>query len=129
MKTRHRLALAALLLLPFAVFAGVPARADRPPAETQVRKLLADQVVAWNRGDIEAFVLGYAEDALFVSTSGTTRGRADVLARYRRRYPDGKAMGRLTLDVEELRLAAGSDPAGARVLAKWTLEREGVRAG
>jgi uncharacterized protein (TIGR02246 family) len=111
----------------------------RAAAESAIRQLLAEQVAAWNRGDIEAFTSAYAEQALFVSTSGTTRGRAEVLARYRKRYPDGKAMGKLTLDVEELRLTAGGevsmlgdavpgDVHGARVLATWTLVRDDLPA-
>jgi uncharacterized protein (TIGR02246 family) len=107
----------------------------RAEADKAIRQLLADQVAAWNRGDIDAFVSAYAEGALFVSPSGTTRGRAEVLARYRKRYPDGKAMGRLAIEVEELRLTAGGevsmlgdavpgDVHGARAVARWTLVRE-----
>ena len=77
--------------------------------------------------------------ALFVSPSGTTRGRAEVLARYRKRYPDGKALGKLAIDVEELRLTAGGevsmlgdavtgDVHGARVVARWTLVRDDAAA-
>lgn len=75
---------------------------------------------------------GYADDALFVSPSGLTRGRDQVLARYRRRYPDRAAMGRLALEVLALRLTSGGDRSppgeprpgevcGARVVARWTL--------
>ena len=64
-----------------------------------------------------AFASVYAEDALFLSPSGTTRGRAELVERYRRRYPDAAAMGRLTLEVLEVR--AGADTAG--VAARWTL--------
>ena len=104
----------------------------RADAEAAIRTLLAEQAAAWSRGDLEAFVSVYAEDALFVSPSGLTRGRDEVLARYRRRYPDRAAMGRLSLDVIELRLTAGGevsmlgdavpgDVHGARVVARWTL--------
>lgn len=104
----------------------------RAEAEAAIRTLLAEQSAAWSRGDVEAFVSIYAEDALFVSPTGLTRGRDEVLARYRRRYPDGAAMGRLTLEVIELRLTAGGevsmlgdavpgDVHGARVVARWTL--------
>jgi len=105
----------------------------RGEAEAAIRTLLAEQAAAWSRGDLEEFVSVYAEDALFVSPSGLTYGRDEVLARYRRRYPDRAAMGRLTLDVIELRLSGGGEtPArvadaadgevhGARVVARWTL--------
>lgn len=107
----------------------------RARAEADVRELIARQVEAWNRGDLEAFTSAYDDDALFVSPSGTTRGRGEVLARYRKRYPDGRAMGRLTLEIETLRLSAGGevsmlgdavpgDVHGARVVARWTLHRD-----
>ena len=100
------------------------AASERTAAEAEVRRLLAGQVEAWNRGDVEGFTSVYDERALFVTDSGTTRGRAEVTARYRSRYPDGKTMGKLTLDVEELRLTGSPEVAGARVLATWTLVRD-----
>ena len=101
-------------------------------AEAAIRTLLAEQAASWSRGDVEEFVSAYAEDALFVSPSGLTRGRDEVLGRYRRRYPDPAAMGRLSLDVIELRLTPGGvapgpgcgaagEVHGARVVARWTL--------
>ena len=107
----------------------------RSEAEEALRALLVEQTAAWNRGDLEAFTAVYADEALFVSPAGTREGREEVLARYRRSYPDARAMGRLTLQVERLRLTAGGEVSmlgdavpgevhGARVLARWTLTRE-----
>ncbi len=79
--------------------------------------VLQTQVAAWNRGDLDAFCVVYAEDAAFVSPKGVTRGRAEVLARYKKRYPDAKAMGKLTLtpvDVQD-----GGDTVS--VAARWEL--------
>jgi peptidoglycan/xylan/chitin deacetylase (PgdA/CDA1 family)/ketosteroid isomerase-like protein len=98
----------------------------------EVRKLIETQTAAWNRGDLEAFTAAYAEDATFLSPTGLTRGRGEVLARYRKRYPDGKAMGKLRLDPIEMRPAAGTEftlVGGARpsrvhgvsVAARWEL--------
>lgn len=104
----------------------------RQQARAEVAALLAEQAAAWGRGDLEAFTAVYAADAAFVSPSGLTRGRAEVLARYRRRYPDRAAMGRLTLEVIESRPAAGvetsmigdarpGDVDAVSVVARWTL--------
>jgi len=76
-------------------------------ARAAVEALLATQSDAWNRGDLETFTSVYAEDASFLSPTGLTRGRQQVLERYRRRYPDQKAMGTLTLEVIEARPAQG----------------------
>jgi uncharacterized protein (TIGR02246 family) len=102
-----------------AVGGGAASRANG--AEATVAAELAArldlQAAAWSRGDLDAFASVYAEDALFLSPSGTTRGRVELVERYRRRYPDAAAMGRLTLEVLEVR--AGADTAG--VAARWTL--------
>jgi ketosteroid isomerase-like protein len=94
--------------------------------------MIQTQVEAWNRGDLEAFTSGYAEDAAFLSPSGLTRGRGEVLSRYRKRYPDRKAMGRLSLEPIEMRPAAGTEftelggarPSrvhGVSVAARWEI--------
>ncbi|MBW8875534.1 MAG: DUF4440 domain-containing protein [Acidobacteria bacterium] len=76
-------------------------------AQSGVEALLQTQSEAWNRGDLDAFTAVYAEDASFLSPTGLTRGRQQVLERYRRRYPDRKAMGTLSLEVIEARPAQG----------------------
>jgi uncharacterized protein (TIGR02246 family) len=103
-------------------------------ARQAVAALLADQAAAWTRGDLEAFCAAYADDAVFVSPTGLTRGRDEVLRRYRARYPDRAAMGALTLEVLDLREAWGDEATelgdavpsgihGASVVARWTLRR------
>jgi peptidoglycan/xylan/chitin deacetylase (PgdA/CDA1 family) len=105
-------------------------------ARKDVTELLAQQAAAWTRGDLEAFVSVYGDDALFVSDTGLTRGRVAVLERYRKRYVDRAAMGALTLEVLDLQTSSGTavSPAGdalpaasqtATVVARWTLKREG----
>ncbi len=121
----RRLFLLALVVVAPCVPAGADA-VDDPSADAAVA--LVAQVDAWNRGDLEAFTAMYAEDCTFVSPSGITRGRAEVLARYRGRYPDRAAMGTLTLDVAERRVLArsGADPRTAvAVVARWTLSYPG----
>jgi uncharacterized protein (TIGR02246 family) len=112
-----------------AMVAGVAAAAGAAPAaearaRAAVEALLATQSEAWNRGDLSSFTAVYADDATFLSPSGLTHGRAGVLARYRERYPDRKAMGKLTLEVTEAR-PLGFDPAGEviglSVAARWRL--------
>jgi ketosteroid isomerase-like protein len=66
--------------------------------EAAVQKVLDDQVVAWNRGDIDAFMRGYwsSDKVQFVSGNGITHGYADVLARYKKGFPNQAAMGQLS---------------------------------
>lgn len=98
-----------------------PFRADR--VEAEVRQLLAVQAEAWNRGDLDAFCSVYEDDALFVSPSGTTRGRSEVLARYRAKYPDAAARGRLSFEVVEVRELPGG--AAASLAARWRIDYAG----
>ena len=101
-------------------------------ARSAVEALLKTQSEAWNRGDLDAFTAVYAEDASFVSPTGLTQGRRQVLERYRKRYPDRKAMGTLTLDVREMRPIQGTEVTplgdarpgrvhGLSVVARWRL--------
>ena len=106
--------------------AGAAAAARR--ARSEVAALLSVQSAAWNRGDLAAFTAVYAEDATFVAPSGLTHGRAAVLARYRRRYPDRRAMGTLSLEILEARALGGEHDAAApagvaalSVVAHWRL--------
>ena len=99
-------------------------------AEDAVLALLKTQSAAWNRGDLEAFTAVYAEDATFLSPTGITHGRDQVLARYKKRYPDPKAMGALSLDVVEARPVAVSARGTCQipsvsVAARWKLTYPG----
>jgi peptidoglycan/xylan/chitin deacetylase (PgdA/CDA1 family) len=106
-------------------------------AREQIAALLEKQAVDWNRGDLAGFTSVYDEDAVFVSPTGITRGRAAVLERYRSRYPDRAAMGTLQLEIVELRDLWGPEITplgdatpggvhGASVVARWSLQREGA---
>jgi ketosteroid isomerase-like protein len=92
-------------------------------AEGQIRAVLDMQTVAWNRGDIETFMTGYwkSDQTEFVGASGITRGWQAVLDRYRRNYPDGKAMGRLTFSSLEVHVTSRDS---AFVIGEFQLDRE-----
>lgn len=116
--------LAALLVL------GAELR-SRPPAagpEAEIRALLDAQAAAWNRGDIQGFMEGYwkSPQTAFVGSNGVVRGWQAVLDRYRRTYPDRRAMGTLTFSGIEVTLLS---PDSALILGHWQLERERDRPG
>jgi uncharacterized protein (TIGR02246 family) len=92
--------------------------------EAEVKALLMKQADAWNKGDLDSFCAVYADDASFVSPSGLTQGRAQVLARYKKRYPDKKAMGVLSFELVETRVAAGA----VSLVARWKLSYPGEKA-
>jgi beta-aspartyl-peptidase (threonine type) len=87
-----------------------------------VRKLLDDQVQAWNEGDVEGYMKGYwnSDSTTFVSGGTVVKGYAGVLARYKKSYNTREKMG--TLSFEELALR---QPAAALIIATgiWKLQR------
>lgn len=98
----------------------------------EIDSLIEAQVAAWNSGDLAGFTSVYSEDCKFLSPSGLTEGRAQVLARYRRRYPDRAAMGTLrfefiemvpaTMEVESVfGLVKSTGIFGVSVAATWFL--------
>lgn len=94
-----------------------------PAAEkAAIRAVLADQVAAWNAGDLERFMAGYAQtDSLRFASGGSVRhGWATTLERYRKSYPDRAAMGTLAFEQLDIRVLA---PEWAMVFGRWQLDR------
>jgi beta-aspartyl-peptidase (threonine type) len=96
--------------------------ASTPAAdEAAVRKVLDDQVAAWNTGDLDAFMAGYwNDDALaFTSDGAETSGWKATKERYEKRYKsEGKEMGQLSFS--ELKFE-GLSPNAAVVRGVFTL--------
>src|SRR5581483_2923480 len=90
-------------------------------AKVAVRQVLDDQVAAWNKGDLDAFMAGYwkSPDLTFFSGKDRTQGWEATLQRYRQRYQaEGKEMGKLTFSEVEIE-ALG--PESAWVRGRWRL--------
>ena len=116
-KNGMRISCLAVALTVFYSFACDP---DIRAIERQIRGILEVSAADWNRGDLEAFCAGYSEDATFITPNGVTRGRAEILARYNKRYrEDGKAMGHLLLEPLDVRV--GPSARSASVGLRWQL--------
>jgi ketosteroid isomerase-like protein len=127
-KGKHaRMRLASLLLVSVFSFSAARVRADEgKDRESHRRAILAALVAqqdAWNRGDVDAFMAGYwrSPELSFSGSSGISRGWDEVLARYKKNYPDRAAMGQLDFSGLEFRFL-GAD--NALVLGRWHLKRE-----
>lgn len=94
-------------------------RADREA----MGSVLSMQQAAWNRGDVDAFLVGYwrSPELTFSGSSGVARGWDGVLARYKKNYPDRAAMGELNFSELEFRFLG---PDAALVLGRWHLKRD-----
>ena len=90
-------------------------------AVARIRSVLRTQQEAWNRGDIDGFMNGYARSGstIFISEDTVRRGWETVHDRYREKYSDRAKMGVLTFsDLEITPLA----PDSAVVLGRWKLQ-------
>ena len=87
-----------------------------------VRAVLDAQSDAWNRGDIEGFMDGYARspDITFISGDSFTRGWQTVHDRYQKNYDSREKMGTLTFSDLETNVL-GND--AAVVIGRWHLQR------
>lgn len=90
--------------------------------EAAIRAVLDEQQVAWNKGDLDGFMRGYANlpELTFYSGGNVTSGWQATLQRYRNTYQNGgKQMGRLTFSNLEIHVLA---PDAAWVGGRWQLE-------
>ena len=90
--------------------------------EQYVRKILSNQTLQWNKGNLDAFMVGYwnSDSLLFVGKNGPTYGYKNTLANYKKRYPDTIAMGKLTFHILKLKSLATD---GYFVLGQFILQR------
>lgn len=94
----------------------------QPAAAAEIRALLHAQQDAWNRGDIDGFMKGYAraDTTVFISGDEVSHGWDTVRDRYINKYGDRARMGTLTfsdLEIEQL------GPDSALALGRWELKR------
>ena len=69
--------------------------------EQTIRKMLADQISFWNKGDIPGFMQGYwnSDSLVFVGKNGPTYGYNNTLRNYQKNYPNKDYMGILNFDI------------------------------
>jgi L-asparaginase / beta-aspartyl-peptidase len=127
MPARHSV-LRIILIILYLTFTARPGRAQsasdvHAKDQAAITQLLSAQQVAWNKGDIDAFMTAYwnSPDLTFSGTSGTQRGYDSVHSRYKESYPDRSTMGHLDFSALEFHFT-GND--GALVLGHWHLTRD-----
>jgi ketosteroid isomerase-like protein len=87
-----------------------------------IRSVIQAQQEAWNRGDIDAFMNGYARSDKTVFVGGDVkRGWQNVLDYYKTKYSDREKMGVLSFADMEVTSVA---PDAAMVLMRWELKLE-----
>ena len=92
-------------------------------AVAEIRAVLDAQAEAWNRGDIDGYMNGYArgEETEFVSGDAITRGWQTVRDRYAKKYDSREKMGALSFSEVEIE-PLSSDV--SFVTGRWELVRQ-----
>lgn len=132
MKSNIRVSIGFLLLLSAVPFVRTQAEEVRSSASQSVKRkagaiaavlaVLDAQRDAWNQGDVEGYMDGYARtlDITFISGDSFTRGWQTVHDRYKKNYDSREKMGTLTFsDLEPTVLS----PDAVMVLGRWHLKR------
>ena len=91
--------------------------------EETIRRIMNDQVEAWNKGSVEQFMNGYWQDdsLMFISSSGVTHGYGNALRRYQDTYAGADKMGKLFFTLLKLQPLSGEY---YFVTGKWFLKRK-----
>lgn len=89
----------------------------------EIKSVLLNQQIAWNEGNIEAFMSGYwqSDSLTFIGSKGLTYGWDNTLNNYKKSYPDTATMGKLRFEIIKLDIL--SDDA-AILIGRYVLTRE-----
>ena len=91
--------------------------------KSDIRKVMDEQVVAWNKGDIDGFMQGYwkSEELIFVSGDRVTKGWQQTTDNYKKNYNTREKMGVLTFSELEITVLSKDS---AKVLGRWKVAHE-----
>lgn len=98
------------------------AQTKNATAQTEIRRVLDEQVMAWNAGDIAGFMIGYqnSPDTTF-SGKTLTRGWQTVLDNYRKNYDTPEKRGVLAFDKLEINVLSKD---AAYVIGEWAIKSQ-----
>ena len=93
-----------------------------------VRRNMAEQEEAWNRGDIAAFMQHYwkSDSLMFIGGKSVTYGWQKTLDNYKKAYPTKEAMGILKFSIVQV---TELSPELVFVAGKWDLQKEKPAGG
>jgi len=115
------------LLLSFLLLVAATSSAQSAD-ESAIRSILADQITAWNKGDLDDFMKGYwnSDSLTFIGQSGITYGYTAALNNYKKHYDSPDKMGELIFTLVRLDKIS---PEYYFVIGKWHLKRKAGDVG
>lgn len=77
---------------------------DYDTAKTAILKVMNNQEIAWNNGDLEGFMQGYwkSDSLKFYGSGGLTKGWQNTLDNYKRGYPTKADTGTLNFVINDI---------------------------
>jgi uncharacterized protein (TIGR02246 family) len=126
MRRTGKLFSACVLALPF-LLTPLGSAQNANEDKAAINKVLHDQEVDWNNGDIEHFMQGYKDspDTTFIGKT-IAHGYQPILQRYKTAYSNRDAMGKLTFSEMDVRMLG---PDHAVVIGKFHLTRNAAGGG
>lgn len=99
-----------------------------PKTASAIRKLMADQSAAWNRGSLDDFMKGYWDNdsLVFIGKDGPSYGYKQALSNYKKHYDSPDKMGQLTFKLIKIDQLS---PDFCFVIGKWALKRNAGDVG
>lgn len=90
--------------------------------EKAIQKILDEQVLYWNKGDLDNFVKGYwnNDSVMFIGSKGIVYGYQNTLDRYKKSYSDTAQMGKLKFTILHVKKLS---PQYYSVIGKFYLTR------
>jgi len=112
-----------IFVIIFTVSGIVFAQTKEEKEKAAIRKVMDEQITAWNRGDIDGFMQGYwkSENLIFVSGDNVRRGWQTVTDNYKRSYNTREKMGVLSFTELEITILSKDS---ATVLGRWKVQHE-----
>jgi len=88
-----------------------------------IKKVLANQRICWNNGDIDGFMLGYWNSVKFKFSwvNGTEYGWENALGKYKISYPTKESMGEFIFEILDVKLTSDTT---AILDGEWELIRK-----
>jgi ketosteroid isomerase-like protein len=116
------------LLLPVILLLLASATFAQSADEAAIRKVMAGQTEAWNRGDLDDFMKSYwkSDSLMFIGKSGITYGYTNTLENYKKNYNGADKMGQLFFTLLKFEKIS---PEYYFVIGKWFLKRKAGDVG
>lgn len=121
------------LLVAFALLSSTAGCSSVPPAVSPVAtaqevgeivRTLEVSTQGWNRGDLDAFLVPYAEEATYVGSRGLLRGKPAIRTQYQTSYfAAGRVRGTLRFEGIEVRMLG---PRNALAVGRYVVTERGA---